>query len=135
MKMHTLIVDDDPILVFVMKKMMDIINWSYPIVAFENGLLALNYMKDNYQRESAFVIFLDINMPVMDGWAFLEAIKEFANSSNTIVYVVSSSRDDSDIAKALSCDFVIDYISKPLYTEKLNILKEAINTKLLDIDF
>lgn len=135
MEVHTLIVDDDPILHFIMKKMMEIINWAYPVVSFENGLLALNYIKDNHQRESAFIIFLDINMPVMDGWAFLEAIKEFASPSNTIVYVVSSSRDDSDIAEALRCDFVADYISKPLYTEKLNSLKEAVMAKLLSNDF
>jgi CheY-like chemotaxis protein len=75
-------------------------------------------MIENAQKPDALpdVILLDINMPIMDGWDFLEWFKEFKeNLVKAIpIFMVSSSIDWRDIEKAKSYEEVIDYMSKPL---------------------
>jgi CheY-like chemotaxis protein len=69
-------------------------------------------------------ILLDINMPGMNGWEFLEAYQQSGVNSENIpsIYMLSSSLDPEDEAKARKSDFVKGFISKPLEVEKLPFL-------------
>lgn len=62
------------------------------------------------------VIFLDINMPIMNGWQFLDEFKKMQNSidKNITIYLVSSSFDDRDISRSKDYAEVTDYIIKPV---------------------
>jgi len=60
------------------------------------------------------VILLDLNMPEMDGWEFLEALKAAQVQSNVKVYVLTSSLDDRDRTKAKNYEVVAGYLTKPL---------------------
>lgn len=76
-------------------------------------------MQQEENEDIPQIIFLDLNMPVMDGWEFLN---EFSKIKNQIrkkidLYVVSSSIDSRDIERAKSIDIVSDYLTKPI---KLN---------------
>ncbi len=129
MALHTLIVDDDPIILMIMKKMLERSDFHSSPLSFENGLLALNHMKENYMPNDRYVVMLDINMPVMNGWEFLEGLEQFADKTNTFVFVVSSSIDEKDVQKATKNEFVLRYLTKPVYTDTLISLKEMLEIK------
>lgn len=130
MKLNTLIVEDDKILHIVMKKILHSIEWNSPLLPFENGMLALNYLKENYQKENAFVIFLDINMPVMNGWQFLDSIVDVVSNENVYVYMLSSSIDANNKDRAMQNRFVVDFIPKPVSIDKLKSIKEFVTTTI-----
>jgi CheY-like chemotaxis protein len=129
MALHTLIVDDDPIILMIMKKMLERSDFHSSPLSFENGLTALNHLKENYIPNDRYVVMLDINMPVMNGWEFLEGLEDFADTTNTFVFVVSSSIDENDVQKANKNQFVLRYLSKPVYTDTLISLKEMLDIK------
>lgn len=66
--------------------------------------------------ESEITLFLDINMPTITGWEFLEKFQEFTDSvkNQFNIYMLSSSIDPSDIQRAKLNPLVIDFIEKPL---------------------
>ncbi|KAA1244829.1 response regulator [Aquimarina sp. RZ0] len=122
------VIDDDPIFVFGIKKVMKLIDFCDRIMIFKNGQEALHNLKAiiSEEKELPDVILLDLNMPVLDGWQFLE---EFIKinipcNRNVIIYVVSSSVDPEDVLRAKSYEGVSDYIVKPISVEKL---KEVLN--------
>lgn len=117
------IVDDDQIYVFGLKKLIAINNLCKNILVFENGEKAINHItpiiKNNDQLPD--VILLDLNMPVMDGWEFLdEFVKIKPQLSKKIqIYMVSSSINPADIEKAKQYEELSDYLIKPISVEEL----------------
>lgn len=117
------IVDDDPVYVFSLQKMIKINKYSNSVINFQNGLEAINRLKADIELNDTLpdLILLDINMPVMDGWQFLE---EFAQNkelvaNNITIHMVSSSIEDGDRQRALSHAHIKQYISKPITLTKL----------------
>jgi CheY-like chemotaxis protein len=112
------IVDDDEIFQFITRKSFERLNRSDDIVMFSNGEKAIQYMQEIYQEHQPFpdVIFLDINMPIMDGWDFIAEFSKINLSGEKLpaIYMVSSSIDDKDLFKARSLSIVKDYITKPI---------------------
>lgn len=125
MKNELFLIDDDKFFIMLAKKMVAKCGLHPSPLIFENGRLALDHLKKVYNNETAFVLLLDINMPVMNGWGLLEALKEFASPENTFVVMVTSSTDEADIKNARLSPFVIDYLTKPLVVETLSRLKEV----------
>ncbi|MFD1552868.1 response regulator [Putridiphycobacter roseus] len=112
------IVDDDDIYQFTMMKTLEMIESSKKLIAFYDGESALNFMLDNLHNESELpdVILLDINMPIMDGFQFMEEyvkIKPKVGKKITI-YMVTSSVDDVDKERVKKISDVSDYIVKPI---------------------
>lgn len=87
-------------------------------VAFTGAELALEYLKQNMDNSANLpdVILLDLNMPVVDGWDFLEAFEKFQNniSKKIRVFIVTSSVDEKDRLRSQTFSFVKGFISKPL---------------------
>ena len=108
------IIDDDPIFVRVVRKMMEMAAFCEDVRVFPNGQEALNGLRDIPATECPNVIFLDLNMPVLNGWGFLEAFETLDLPASTLLYVVSSSIDPEEKAKAKSYAFVEDFKEKPL---------------------
>ncbi|MCM8569529.1 response regulator [Gramella jeungdoensis] len=127
----TWIVDDDPIFLYYMRRIMRSLDAFEDVKICENGREALKDLKkaskiDN--RSIPNLIFLDLNMPVMDGWQFLDELQKMEKSKDIIIYIVTSSVDPSDKEKASAYDFVEDYIVKPLKADNLkNIISKHIN--------
>ncbi|MBW2962844.1 response regulator [Mesonia aestuariivivens] len=119
---HICIIDDDPLFRFSSKKMIEIGSCSNTcFLIFENGLEAYSYFVEALKTNSKLpnLILLDINMPVMDGWEFLEKITLLENSKNLKITVVSSSSGSDDILKAKNYAIVNDYITKPFNMAKI----------------
>ena len=117
------VVDDDEIFQIIARKMISICAPQWEIKSFTTGLDALNYLKQHSTLTSNIpdVILLDINMPVMDGWMFLEAYQELKGQlvKSMKIYLASSSIDSKDIERGKRNPNLADYIIKPLTIERI----------------
>lgn len=116
------LVDDDFVYQFLTKKIIVEARTDVNIETFSNGQDAIEYLKSEYKIPAKLpeVIFLDLAMPIMDGWQFL---KEYGTlngkfGKQILVYIVSSSITPSEINRAKEFDFVQDYIIKPITKQK-----------------
>ncbi|MEO9510764.1 MAG: response regulator [Flavobacteriaceae bacterium] len=115
------IIDDDAITIFGIKKMLKIMVECNDIKAFENGKVALDDLKARIEHGTNVpeVIFLDINMPIMDGWEFLEELLKLNLKKRVIINVVTSSIDPSDYQKwnhfRLTSLHHLNFRNKPIY--------------------
>jgi CheY-like chemotaxis protein len=114
----TSIVDDDRIYIFGLSKLIEMNDSCQEIQVFNNGKEALDTFLQDIEagNELPEVILLDINMPVMDGWEFLdEYVKVKHKIKNKVkIYMVSSSVNLSDLDKAKTYDDIVDYVVKPI---------------------
>lgn len=125
-----MLVDDDRNTNFyntIIIKQMDI---CHNIIDFQNGADALQHLQGSIttsnETESVDIIILDINMPVMDGWEFLEAYNKLSSDQKTKVVIVmlTSSQNSDDMIKAKNYG-VNEFLSKPL---QKTMLQDIINT-------
>jgi CheY-like chemotaxis protein len=122
----TYIIDDDKIFVFVLKKILKKNENFDEVLDFKNGEEVLDLLS-NKDNTLPNIILLDINMPVIDGWQFLEEIEKLPNKEKLNVFIMSSSIDTNDIEKSKLFSTVKDFISKPINNDKLNKLIESIS--------
>ena len=130
-----LCVDDDPITLMLSKKVISKAGFSELIVTAQNGEEALSYFNAlKYNKDQSVkkpqLIFLDLNMPVMGGWEFLDHfITSDYNEFNTInVIVLSSTINPEDLAKAKKYPIIVDFLSKPITLQMLEYLKNKIES-------
>ena len=81
----------------------------------ENGLLAVHYL----EKSCPNLIILDLNMPVMDGFEFLDYKDKHNLCPNLPIIVLTSSGRPSDREKAIAHENVVDYLEKPMNYEKI----------------
>lgn len=129
------IIDDDPIFVYGTKVLLSY-NCSFcsSVSVYEDGEEALENLTliANRKEKLPDVIFLDLNMPIMDGWKFLDAFVKLPLEKVPRVYIVTSSIDKRDIEKAHSYDIVKDFIVKPLSDSILVDLLKTIERECAD---
>ncbi|MCB4809351.1 response regulator [Tamlana sp. 62-3] len=97
------------------------------ILLFENGKTALSFISDNIETPKTLpsIILLDLNMPCVNGWEFLELIKKINqdNLYQPIIHIITSSIDDNDKQKAKQTNLVSNYLVKPINLGQLqNVL-------------
>ncbi|MFD1096313.1 response regulator [Salegentibacter chungangensis] len=125
--LEVLIIDDDDVVIFIQKKMITNHKISSEPVSFKKAQQALDYLDENQDSNNHFLILLDINMPGMDGWEFLESINEKPKNHQIHVIMVTSSIDLKDKKKALKYSVVRDFVEKPIssaHCEKIKQLPE-----------
>lgn len=117
-----LLIDDDEINNFTVDAILSRINKIESYEIKDNGWDALEFLR-NCHRSGGFpdIIFVDINMPEMDGFEFIERYETmfWAANRNTKINVLSSSVSERDKQKSLSYSSVTDYTHKPLTEQKL----------------
>ena len=123
MSLKVLIVDDDDIVVFLHKTILKKSGLNLNVLSFSNGKEALNYLLKNKKDNDQFLVLLDINMPIMNGWEFLEQIKQTSLAERVHVVMVTSSVYKKDQDKATSYKNVIDFLVKPFKTESYDRIK------------
>jgi CheY-like chemotaxis protein len=129
MKLEVIIIDDDEIMIMIQKKLIIYSSFNDRPLYFLNGKLGLDYIEKDNDADKLYFIFLDINMPVMNGWEFLDALNKTSFAGNVIVAVLSSSTNESDKQKVLQYTQVTSYLEKPINTQKLNELKQSSQLK------
>jgi CheY-like chemotaxis protein len=119
-KINLLVIDDDDINIFIIKKIVEKTGYNVDMVAKGNGQLAIDYLQSTLNQPNfPELILIDINMPILNGWEFLEAYDELDISSRVDLYMLSSSVYENDIEKAKTYSKVKGFISKPLSMERL----------------
>ena len=119
-----LLVDDDDATVYITERLLKRSGAEVDLLVAVHGREALDILREMCQREQCpELILLDINMPVMDGFEFLEELQQSAELSSAPLRIVllSSSTHHLDVAKAKEYP-VIDFIQKPITLEKLSML-------------
>ncbi len=117
----TCIIDDDPIFIFTMKKLMELSQFTKEIVTYENGKDALEGFTLKLQNDEPLpdVILLDLNMPLLNGWEFLDELSKWEIKQPILIYVVTSSIDPEDIERAKEYSLITHYLIKPITVQKL----------------
>ncbi|MBQ0908829.1 response regulator [Flavobacterium sp. F-328] len=120
------IVDDDPIYQIIANKIIQRSDMFSEVTTFKNGREAMNIVHQVLENKNTIpdIILLDINMPVMDGWEFMEELtaikpqiqKEFS------VYIVSSSIAVEDKSKSKKYNDILGYLSKPISVNDLLLI-------------
>lgn len=117
-----LIIDDDPIIHLLIERMMIKQDPSLKFIHCKNGKVGLDTLNNEIADTSQCIILLDLNMPVLNGWGFLDALQ--SNPPNTfekvILYILSSSTDKDDLEKSKSYLCVKKFYHKPLNFDNIN---------------
>lgn len=122
------IIDDDSMYVNLVKRIIEAKNLCQNLMVFQNGKDALDYFEviltSLDKKAIPEIIFLDLNMPVMDGWEFLDNFTKIENKLGKTItlYIVSSSINPVDIEKAKGIQMVKDYLIKPVTIEDLEAI-------------
>lgn len=122
MAFEIVLVDDDSMICMVHKLILQSAGVKNKPVTKPNGLQAITHLdRECRDNEKQFLIFLDINMPKMDGWEFLDELSGREFKERVRVIMVTSSVNVSDREKAEKYPLVIDYVEKPLEVETVEI--------------
>lgn len=117
MNLKVLLVDDDDVFIFLHNRFLTKNGVSTKPLSFENGKEALDYLNSERNSNQRYLIFLDIHMPVMNGWQFLDSIQHTTYEKNVLIAIVTSSINSEAHSKAKQYSQVMGYFEKPL-TEK-----------------
>lgn len=122
MRKSILLIDNEEVFHWITKKFLDGINIEVKTFSCHNGQEGLDFLTTS--EELPDIVLLDLNMPIANGWVFLDNYLEVEreNLADTRVYVVSSSIDPEDVKKAKDYTFVDDYIPKRISLELLQVL-------------
>ncbi len=128
------IIDEDKVLIFLTRKMIKNYNPEIEVISCEEAADALSYLSHNQNNLDKLpdIILLDINLPIMDGWEFLEEYDKIVGSfpKKIKLYMFSSSISAIDKDRAIQNPLVEDYLIKPLTEEKLSKIINDVNSPL-----
>lgn len=130
-KLHTiLLVDDDEISNYITEALIKEIDLAETLLVATDGQQALNYLQQhpviNDQEEGHILVLLDLNMPVMDGFEFMEEYQQKSWKDKVTVIMLTSSSNPKDMAKAKKYAFA-GYLQKPFSQQDLKKIIQAQN--------
>jgi CheY-like chemotaxis protein len=117
------LIDNDEVYQYTVTRSLKAHDPAKKILVFSDGEQAMEFLINNVTNDENLpdVIFLDLSMPVMDGWQFLEEYTRLKPTiaKTTVIYVITSSFDPEDIARAKKISEISDYIIKPIKPEMI----------------
>ena len=123
-----MLVDDNDTDNFISQRIIEITKFAKDVIVKNSGKSALDYLEESKDSLDKVpdIIFLDINMPIVDGFVFLYEYEKFNNDikDKCRVIILSSSDNKRDIDKIINNDFVIKFVTKPLTEKTLDEIKE-----------
>jgi CheY-like chemotaxis protein len=125
----TVLIDDSDIDLFIQRRFLEVYEFSQQLLLYKSALEALNWLRKLNGEAPPDVIFLDLNMPEIDGFAFLKSFNDLPerirNKSRIVVLTSSNSSQDRDLA--FQNKNVIQFITKPLKQSDIEELKRMIS--------
>jgi len=123
------IIDDDPMHVFITKKYVELSGFVERILVCRDGKDAYDTLTCLLTNDSKLpeVIFLDLNMPIWDGWHFLDEFTKISIDQKITIYLLTSSNNEEDLLRAKKYSLSSNYLVKPIQQHQIkNILEELI---------
>lgn len=122
------IIDDDKLTVKLMTMLIKKNQFCDEIYSFFSAQSALEELKIDIDDSDKIpdAILLDLNMPIMDGWQFMDEFIKLSIKKEISIFIVTSSIDPADIKMAKKHQYLKDYIMKPITAEKLKAMSELI---------
>lgn len=120
-----MMIDDDSMTAFINKRILKIIGYTGKTITFPNGQAALQYMQGACSNEEKLpdLILVDINMPKMNGWEFLDAFSEIHSIDKSIsVVMLTNSVNKEDTIRSSQYEVVDHILNKPLSENELKKL-------------
>lgn len=117
MSLIVIIVDDDDAVRFFHRLIVSQSGLAAEPLSFGSAMETLNYLDENSDETNTYLILLDINMPVMDGWDLLNALGNKSYYKQVYVVMATSSVNKADKEKAKLYSMVIDFVEKPILDE------------------
>ena len=120
------LIDDSDIDLFIQRRFLEVYNFSQQLVLYRSAEEALNWLKMLNGEAPPDVIFLDLNMPDVDGFSFLENFDELPQivRDKAKIVVLTSSNNKKDKEQAFANKNVIQFITKPLKQSDIEDLKK-----------
>ena len=127
-----IVIDDDEFNNKICSVTLEKIAKDADVKTFQNPLEGFDHIATQYagaENDATAILFLDINMPVMNGWEFLERFNELDEDTKKRIkiYILSSSVDKRDIEKAKADKNVVHYLIKPLTKETIRLITYSQN--------
>lgn len=125
------IIEDDPVHLFLTKKYIELSGYVEKILVCKNGKDAYDTLKALFVNCEKLpqIIFLDLNMPVWDGWQFLDEFTKIPVKQKITIYILTSSVHEEDIKRAETYSLTSNYLIKPINQEQMKtLLSELINS-------
>jgi len=123
-------IDDDEIYQYTIARSVRTHELAKKTLIFGDGEQAIGYLTENLNNHEELpdIIFLDINMPIMDGWHFMDEFISLKPRLNKqiVIYMITSSVDPIDYDHAKRISEISDYIVKPIKPEMLRELVEKV---------
>lgn len=124
----TLLIDDSDIDLFIQRRFLEVYNFSNQLISYKSATEALNWLRNINGQDPPEIIFLDLNMPEVDGFGFLKSFEtlpeKIRNTARIVVLTSSNSSKDRELA--FENKNVIQFITKPLKQSDIDLLKELI---------
>lgn len=124
------IVDDDPLHLYITKKYIELSNIVENVLVFKNGKEAYDSLKQMLSKSENLpeIIFLDLNMPVWDGWQFVDEFTKLTLEQKVSICILSSSNSEEDMERAKHYSIISKYLVKPTTESRMKeILVELSN--------
>ena len=120
------LIDDSDIDLFIQRRFLEVYNFSQQLILYRSAEEALNWLKMLNGETPPDVIFLDLNMPDVDGFSFLENFETLTDNvrEKAKIVVLTSSNNKKDKEQAFANKNVIQFITKPLKQSDIEDLKK-----------
>ncbi|WP_426491143.1 response regulator [Hymenobacter sp. 102] len=130
MSVTTYLIDDDTLSVYLTEQLLRAEGFSNSISTFHSAQQALGRLVQDTAGTPPQVVFLDLNMPVMNGWQFLEALQPYRQGllGRCHIYILTSSLALTDLEKARNYDLVAGLIHKPIDTEEIRAIQASLES-------
>ena len=125
------LIEDDQFQVFLLQRMLELSKFDFRILVFNDGKTAYEGLSNRFHEglPQPDLVFLDINMPIWDGWEFLNEMRTHHIPVGEKVFVLSSSMCPEDTLLAAKFGLENSFINKPLNKEKLYEMLSTITEK------
>ncbi|MBO2011792.1 two-component system response regulator [Hymenobacter negativus] len=126
--METYLIDDDYLAIYLTEQLLRAEGFSNSICTFQSAKEALAKLVKERETVVPHVVFLDLNMPEMDGWQFLDALAPYEEKlrGNCAIYILTSSLALADLEKSKHYDLVAGLIHKPLDSEEIRAIQSRL---------